>query len=201
MAIGACRDRVGADGLACTAQVPQPATDLLPTGGLELDQCVPRPCESESTGGRNTMMRSLYRVRTRVAYPTVLHECGEARESGHEAGRDLVGSHGDAPCQAEQILELVGRDGRILRCQVHQGTQRRQQHEFGSGFIAPQAVVGWTSEPNSWKMQRSIWSMVWLPRPWPWWQPRQQPRSDRPNRGGPETSGSAGNGWCDPQRP
>ena len=141
------------------------------------------------------MTRSLLRVRTRVACPTALHEC----EAGHEAGRDLVGSHGYAPCQAEQILELVGRDEKILRCQVHQGAQRRQQHEFGSGFIAPQDVVGWTSQPNSWRMQRSIWSMVWFP--WPWWQPRQQPRSDRPNRGGPETPRSAGNGWCDPRQP
>ena len=83
------------------------------------------------------MTRSLSRGRTRVACPTALHGCGEAREAGHETGRDLVGSHGYAQCQAEHILKLVGRDEKLLRSQVHKGTQRRQQHEFGSGFIAP----------------------------------------------------------------
>ena len=93
------------------------------------------------------MTRSISRVRTRVAFPTAPHECDEVLEAGHETGRGLVGPpYGYAPCQAEQVLELVGRDKKLLRRQVHQGTQRRQHHELGSRFVAPEAL-GRVDEP------------------------------------------------------
>ena len=55
------------------------------------------PCENESSGSRNSMTRSISRVRTRVAFPTAPHECDEALEAGHETGRGLVGPHGPMP--------------------------------------------------------------------------------------------------------
>ena len=94
------------------------------------------------------MTRSISRVRTRVAFPTAPHECDEVLEAGHETGRGLVGPpYGYAPCQAEQVLELVGRDKKLLRRQVHQGTQT---HESGGGLSAPDALgrVDEATEPQ-----------------------------------------------------
>ena len=59
------------------------------------------------------MTRSISRVRTRVAFPTATHEdvMNPLRLATKRAGT--------CPCQAEQVIELVGRDDKLLRRQVH----------------------------------------------------------------------------------
>ena len=109
----------------------------------------PSSRENESAGGSNSMTRSIFRVRTRVEYPTAPQEDVMSlamRPLSHETGRGLVGPPNAKLSKYSSLLAGTRNFCAARSTKVLSGASTTCHHEIGFRFVAPESL-GRVDEP------------------------------------------------------